>query len=450
MTVRSDSFDRALLAERPGLLRYAMKLTRNSAAAEDLTQTVLLKAISKCDQFRDGTSLPAWVRTIALNQFLTDVRRKREVEDVDGESAARMPSAERQSSTTELRDVLVQIESLPPTQRRAINLVGMQGLSYDEAATELGAPIGTIKSAVFRARAFLNHSGGAGPSAVVPFRPPPQPRPQAVTSAAGPRRTPKMTEDGLRDPGEPPVLDWLDKTLIDVDPAYQRELDEARVLRMLEWFEWKAFGAIVVAKAEDGRYHVTDGQHRLEAAKRHPAIDVVPAVIIEAEGTSGEAENFVAINKDRRNVTPLQLYWAELAAGDPEAQTVAQVCERAGVTIVRYPGPGYRVGDTVAISAIRRLVDARGAMRAREVLEIVAKAALAPIRGEFIRAAEIIRFDAEFADQVDDDALSDSLSGSDEEIGAEAKAFAKTHRLGAAKALASVWFRRTRKRRRAA
>lgn len=86
-----------------------------------------------------------------------------------------------------------------------------------------------------------------------------------------------------RDPGEPPVLDWIDVSLIDIDPAYQRGLDEARVQRILGWFTWDAFGAIVIAPADEGRYHCTDGQHRLAAARRHPAVSVVPAIIISAQ-----------------------------------------------------------------------------------------------------------------------------------------------------------------------
>ena len=79
-----------------------------------------------------------------------------------------------------------------------------------------------------------------------------------------------MTEAIFRDPGEVPALEWLDKTLIDVDARYQRTLDEGRVQKIVDWFAWDSFGAIVVAPAPYGRYHAIDGQHRLEAAKRHP------------------------------------------------------------------------------------------------------------------------------------------------------------------------------------
>lgn len=259
-------------------------------------------------------------------------------------------------------------------------------------------------------------------------------------------------EPQYRDPGEVPVLDWVDKDLIDVDEAYQRPLDEARVQRMVEWFDWRSFGALVLTKAADGRYHTPDGQHRLEAAKRHPKVSVVPAVIVEAETTAEEAEVFVGINRDRKNVTPMQLYWAELAAEDPEALTVSQVCERAGITIVRSPGGATKAkpGDTLAISAIRSLVTRRGAMRARRILEVLGKAQLAPVGALPIRAVEILLTDAEFKDEVEPEALTESIAGKSMVLEDEARAFAATHRMPVAKAMASVWFKRTRKRRKAA
>src|SRR5690606_37560193 len=125
-------------------------------------------------------------------------------------------------------------------------------------------------------------------------------------------------------------------------------------------------------------YNCTDGQHRLAAAKLHPAIEVVPAVVIPITGKVAEASNFIALNRDRRNITALDRYWAELAAEDPEAVTVKQVCERAGVFIQRHPSLDYKPGQTVAIAAIRTVVDARGAMRSREILQVLAKADLAP------------------------------------------------------------------------
>ncbi len=255
-----------------------------------------------------------------------------------------------------------------------------------------------------------------------------------------------------RDPGEVPVLDWIEKGLIDIDPSYQRGLDEARVLRILESFAWDSFGAIVIAPADGGRYHCIDGQHRLEAANRHPKVRHVPAVIIARRTLQGEAETFVAVNRDRKNVTPLDLYWAELAASDPEAVTVSQVVNRAGIAILRHPpsNGAFKVHETVAIGALRSLIDRRGAMRARIILDVLAGADLKPIKAHQIKAAEALLTDPEYADQVDGEALTESLSGAALALDDEASVFAATHRVPLWKALASVWFRKTRKKRRQA
>jgi hypothetical protein len=254
----------------------------------------------------------------------------------------------------------------------------------------------------------------------------------------------------FRDPGELPVLDWLDKTLIDIDRTYQRGLDEKRVQRILEWFAWDSFGAIVVAPAADGRFHCTDGQHRLEAAKRHPKVTMVPAITIVASGVQAEAENFVSINKDRKNPSPLDIFWAELAANDPEAVTANQVAQRAGVSILRYlaGGTNYQPGHTMAIGTLRSLVDRRGALKARQILELVKP--LAPIGAIHIRAAEALLTDGEFTEDIDPVDLADTIARIGDSIESEVGAFAKTHCVPKWRAWASLWFRKTRKKRKAA
>lgn len=260
-----------------------------------------------------------------------------------------------------------------------------------------------------------------------------------------------MTETIFRDPGEVPALDWLDKNLIDIDATYQRGLDEGRVQKIVDWFAWDSFGAIVVAPAADGHFHAIDGQHRLEAAKRHPMVSVVPAIIITATGTAAEAETFVNVNGARKNVSPLEMYWAQLAAEDPEAITVKQVCERAGVKLLRYPGAGGKngPGETVAIAALRGLIDKRGAMKARQILETLVPANLKPITALQIKAAEMLMTDPEFADDLEPEAITDAIRAHAHVLDDEANAFAATHRVPKARAYASVWFRKCRKKRKA-
>jgi hypothetical protein len=248
------------------------------------------------------------------------------------------------------------------------------------------------------------------------------------------------------DPGEVPVLDWIDKTLIVADPLYQRPIDPARVDTILRSFSWRSFGAVVVVPQEDGTYHATDGQHRLEAAKLHPKVTHVPAVIVQVEDIPAEASIFVDINKHRKNVSPLELFFAQLAADDEDAITVQQICQRAGVRIPKHPG-NFKPGDSVAVTALHALVGQVGTVRAREILAVLVGAGFAPIKAEHIKAAAHLMTDLEFRDWITLEDLGVAVKAIGSAGDVEAKRFAATHSTSVWKGLASVWFQKTKKRR---
>jgi hypothetical protein len=77
------------------------------------------------------------------------------------------------------------------------------------------------------------------------------------------------------------------------------------------------------------------------------------------------------------------------------------------------------------------------------------QADLAPITAVQIKAAEMLLTDPEFADQVEPEAVTEAIRGHSVGLDTEANAFAATHRLPKARAFASVWFKRCRKKRRA-
>lgn len=200
-----------------------------------------------------------------------------------------------------------------------------------------------------------------------------------------------------------------------------------------------------------GRYHVSDGRHRLAAAKRHPSITRVPAVIVKADNIQSEASIFVDINAGRKNVSALELFFAKLAADDEDAETIRQVTDRAGVRIPKYPSAGYRPGDCIAIAAIQAIIGRRrGAMRARQYLEILAKADLAPITASHVKAVEHLMTAEEFGGQIEGEDLTATILALGAAAEAEAKRFAATHGCPTWKGLASTWFQRCRKRRKAA
>jgi RNA polymerase sigma-70 factor (ECF subfamily) len=151
-----QAFTDEVLASVTSLRAFAISVTRDADQAEDLVQETLLRAVSKHEQFVDGTNLQAWLFTILRNQFFSEHRKsKREVEDADGSYAATMVSLPDQEDRIMIHDLEAALDKLPEGQREAIMLVGVDGLSYEEAAQSLGCAVGTVKSRVNRARNSL-------------------------------------------------------------------------------------------------------------------------------------------------------------------------------------------------------------------------------------------------------------------------------------------------------
>jgi RNA polymerase sigma-70 factor (ECF subfamily) len=149
-------FSDGLLVELPRLRAFARSLARNPGRADDLVQETLAKAWAHRSKFKEGTNLRAWLVTILRNTYYGGMRsRRREVSDSDGHHAGQLASAPAQLHYLELQSVAYAFEGLTSTQREALFLVGVSGLSYEEAARIGGCAVGTIKSRVFRARAIL-------------------------------------------------------------------------------------------------------------------------------------------------------------------------------------------------------------------------------------------------------------------------------------------------------
>ena len=137
--------------------RYAWALLRDREAADDLVQDCLERAIGRWHlRFRDG-STRAWLLAMQRNLFLNDVRRRsrqgRQVElgEADGH-AGQDAGAERRLIA---RDALAALGSMSEDQRSLLLLIGVEDLSYAEAAKVFGVPEGTVMSRLSRARARL-------------------------------------------------------------------------------------------------------------------------------------------------------------------------------------------------------------------------------------------------------------------------------------------------------
>jgi RNA polymerase sigma-70 factor (ECF subfamily) len=151
-------FVRLLEEQIPRLRRYARALCRsNISAADDLVQETLARAIAKQHLWQPGTNLRAWLFTLMHNQFVNDVRRSsREGMTADiNDFQNTMASTSDTSSSALLRDLERGLAGLSIEQRETILLIGLEGMSYDETATVLGVPIGTVRSRLSRGRDAL-------------------------------------------------------------------------------------------------------------------------------------------------------------------------------------------------------------------------------------------------------------------------------------------------------
>jgi RNA polymerase sigma-70 factor (ECF subfamily) len=142
----------------PGLRRYARTFVRNAAAADDLVQDTLERAISRWHQRRSDGDARTWLFTIlhnlAVNHLRRGARRGREVPlDDAGESDVAVPSTQEDALRRD--DILGAVGQLPDDQRSVLLLVSLEDVSYAEAARILDIPIGTVMSRLARARARL-------------------------------------------------------------------------------------------------------------------------------------------------------------------------------------------------------------------------------------------------------------------------------------------------------
>ncbi|WP_247875792.1 RNA polymerase sigma factor [Azospirillum sp. TSH100] len=147
---------RQIEEEIPRLRRFARAMVRDATLADDLVQECLERALSRLHLWRPGTNLRAWLFTILRNLHINGVRRRQPVVDIDAEAQAAIGAAPgSQFVRMELRDLRRALALLPNEQREVVLLIGLEGISYNEAADILGISIGTVKSRLSRGRRAL-------------------------------------------------------------------------------------------------------------------------------------------------------------------------------------------------------------------------------------------------------------------------------------------------------
>lgn len=141
----------------PALRRYAWALLRDDHAADDLVQDCLERALSRWHLRRRDGNVRAWLFAILHNLFISGRRQQARrgphgpLDELGVEPAAASDSEVGVAT----RDLLAGLADLSEEQRAVVLLVGVEDLSYDEAARALGIPIGTVMSRLSRGRERL-------------------------------------------------------------------------------------------------------------------------------------------------------------------------------------------------------------------------------------------------------------------------------------------------------
>lgn len=146
-----------ILQHIPHLRRYARAIAHNPVAADDLVQESLLRALAKSHLYKPGTNLRAWLSTILHNQHVSDMRRNgRAGTPVDPDHAASaLVTRPNQETGLVMHAVNRAMQILPDEQRILIELVALDGKSYEEVAKSHGLALGTVKSRISRGRSQL-------------------------------------------------------------------------------------------------------------------------------------------------------------------------------------------------------------------------------------------------------------------------------------------------------
>lgn len=159
-TMRTASFENAVLPHRENLMRFALHLTHDTADAQDLVQDTMVRAYTRFHQLRTQDATLAWLRCILRSIFLHRIQRKKRdregtSEIAEWESTRDFVGPEKRAiDGVEADTVLSAVQQLPPGYRDVL-LLTIAELSYNEIVERTGLPMATVKARIHRARKMV-------------------------------------------------------------------------------------------------------------------------------------------------------------------------------------------------------------------------------------------------------------------------------------------------------
>ena len=160
------AFEALVREYTPAVYGHALRFFGDPGAAEDVMQEVFVKTYRSLGSFDGRSTFSTWLfrvtRNACLDMFRAGRKQAAPLDPLDLPDLGGSEFADGVAMTTDLERAL---QTVPPEERDAFNAVALFGLTYAQASGVLGAPVGTVKSRVFRARkaliVILGLGGGA-------------------------------------------------------------------------------------------------------------------------------------------------------------------------------------------------------------------------------------------------------------------------------------------------
>lgn len=151
-----EEFKKSILPIKDKLYRMALRITANPAEAEDVVQEVFIKVWEQRDGLGEIHNIEAWCMQMAKNRAI-DKRRLRYNQSESLESAYALSNGNHDPGRqAELNDAVGQVKvlmaELPDSQKMAMQLRDIEGMSYQEICEALDMPLNQVKTNIFRAR----------------------------------------------------------------------------------------------------------------------------------------------------------------------------------------------------------------------------------------------------------------------------------------------------------
>lgn len=165
LTTPKEKIEDRLVQLQANMFNFALSLTANREAAEDLTQDTSLKVLVNKDKFQEDTNFKGWVFTVMRNLFINNYHRIARTQNIiDSNVDITFVGAQHDTEglvapdrEMNLQEINQAIDSLSQDMKEPFSMF-VSGYKYKEIAETLDLPIGTVKSRIFFARKQLQET----------------------------------------------------------------------------------------------------------------------------------------------------------------------------------------------------------------------------------------------------------------------------------------------------